>query len=65
MYKTTLVNWLKDALMGVDCSLLAAAFISIVTPSIDMFIVMFCLILGLAMMSTDLMLSLVIDAKNP
>ncbi|TXG98866.1 MAG: hypothetical protein E6R08_03710 [Nevskiaceae bacterium] len=58
MYKLIILNWLKSSLMGVGCSLLAAAFVAAITPEITTKVVVFCLIAGFVLMAIDLVLSL-------
>ncbi|WP_047229960.1 hypothetical protein [Pseudomonas brassicacearum] len=65
MFKKILFDWIKASLMGVGCSLLAAAFVSIVTPGTHPLVVSFCLVLGVVMMIADLVVSLVTAISNP
>jgi len=65
MFKKILFEWIRDSLMGVGCSLLAAAFVSIVTPGTPPLVVAFCLVLGVVLMIADLVVSLITAISNP
>lgn len=65
MLKKILFGWVKASLMGVGCSMLAAAFVSIVTPGTHPLVVSFCLVLGVVMMIADLVVSLISEMINP
>ena len=61
MFKRKILVWLRDALIGLCCSVLATGFIGIITPGIAPFAIAFCLVVGLILPVLGLVVSFFFD----
>lgn len=59
MFISVLLNWLKSWLHGVGCSLLAAGLVGIVTAGSLPIAVAFCLVTGVVMILSALVVELI------
>ncbi len=65
MLKKVVFKWIKDALMGVGASLLAAGFMGIVAPGTHPMMIAVTLVVGVTAMVGSLVVSLIAEANNP
>ncbi|GAA0419650.1 hypothetical protein BOO94_23600 [Pseudomonas sp. FSL W5-0299] len=61
MFKRKILVWLRDALIGLGCSVLATGFIGIITPGTAPFAIAFCLVVGLILPVLGLVVSFFYD----
>ncbi len=61
MFKKKILVWIRDALIGVGCSVLATGFIGIITPGTAPFAIAFCLVLGVILPVLGLVVSFFYD----
>lgn len=59
MFKNILIRWFQSCLIGVGCSLLATAFVGLITPDTNPRQVVTILVLGMMMIVGDLVVSIV------
>lgn len=61
MFKRKILVWLRDVLIGIGCSLLAAGFIGIITPGTAPLAIAICLVVGMVLPVIGLVVSFFSD----
>lgn len=61
MFIKKILSWLKDSMVGLGCSLLAAGFVGIITPGTHPPAIVTCLIVGHSLMLLSFVVALFKD----
>jgi hypothetical protein len=61
MFKRKFLIWVRDTVIGIGCSLLAAGFVAIVTPGTAPLYLALSLVMGTILIIAGLVVSFIID----
>lgn len=61
MFIKKVLSWLRDSLVGLGCSLLAAGFVGIITPGTYPPSIAICLVVGNLLLALSFVVSLIKD----